>query len=43
VFIDEWRINFLTPALYAVHIGLLLLWGVSLVMFLIRKPSDEPE
>ena len=43
LFVEEWQTYFLTPALYALHIGLLLLWGVSLVMFLIRKTTDEPE
>lgn len=41
-YVDEWRQFFLTPALYALHAGLLLLWVQSLVMFLVRKPGDEP-
>lgn len=41
-YVTEWQEWFLTPALYAIHIGLLLLWAQSLVMFLIRKPGDEP-
>ena len=42
-FVSDWRDFFLTPALYAMHAGLLLLWVVSLIMFLIRKPGQEPE
>jgi hypothetical protein len=41
-YVDEWRRYFLTPVVVAVHAGLLLLWAQSLVMFLIRKPGDEP-
>lgn len=41
-YIDDWRHYFLTPVLYAIHTGLLLLWAHSLVMFLLRKPGDEP-
>jgi hypothetical protein len=41
-FITNWRVYFLTPALYAMHAGLILLWIVSLVMFLIRKPGEQP-
>ena len=42
-YVSNWRDYFLTPAVYALHAGLLLLWGESLVMFLIRKPTDNPE
>jgi hypothetical protein len=42
-YIADWRDYFLTPAVYGLHIGLLLLWAESLVMFLIRKPTDQPE
>lgn len=42
-FVTNWRDFFLTPALYAMHLGLLLLWVVSLIMFLIRKPGEQPE
>jgi len=42
-YLSEWRSYFLTPAVYASHIGLLILWIESLVMFLIRTPYDRPE
>lgn len=42
-YIREWWNQFLVPSLYFVHGGLLLLWVESLVMFLIRKPTDQPE
>jgi hypothetical protein len=42
-YLSEWKAFFLTPAVYAAHIGLLVLWIESLVMFLIRKPTDDPE
>jgi hypothetical protein len=42
-YLADWRQYFLTPALYAIHIGLLLLFIMSLVMFLVRKPTDQPE
>jgi len=42
-YIRDWWENFMKPALYLIHGGLLLLWAESLVMFLIRKPGDEPE
>lgn len=41
-YIAEWRQFFLMPAVYSIHAGLLLLWAESLVMFLVRRPSDEP-
>lgn len=42
-YVSEWLDFFLTPPLFALHAGLLLLWAESLVMFLIRKPTDQPE
>jgi hypothetical protein len=42
-YLADWKQHFLTPALYMVHGGLLLLWVVTLVMFLVRKPTDQPE
>lgn len=41
-YVTDWKCCFLTPAIYATHAGLLLLWAISLVMFLVRKPGDEP-
>lgn len=41
-YIADWRQFFLMPAVYSVHAGLLLLWAESLVMFLVRRPTDEP-
>jgi hypothetical protein len=41
-YIADWREYFLTPVIYALHVGLLLLWAESLVMFLVRQPNDEP-
>ncbi len=41
--IDQWRTVFLTPVIYLLQGGLILLWLESLVMFLIRKPADHPE
>jgi hypothetical protein len=43
VYVTNWRILFLNPALYALHAGLMLLWAESLIMFFVRKPSDQPE
>lgn len=43
VYIRDWQVHFLTPAVYTAHIGLLLLWAESLVMFLVRRPTDDPE
>jgi len=42
-YVTNWRDYFLTPAVYALHVSLLLLWVESLVMFLVRKPTDHPE
>ncbi len=42
-YIDLWRAFFMRPAMISFHTGLLLLWIESLAMFLIRKPSDQPE
>ena len=42
-YINRWRALFMTPALYLMHGGLLLLWVESLVMFFVRKPTDQPE
>jgi hypothetical protein len=42
-YVSHWRDYFLTPVVYALHVGLLLLWVESLVMFLVRKPTDDPE
>lgn len=41
-YLAEWREVFLAPALYLLHGGLLLVWVASLVMFLVRKPGDQP-
>lgn len=43
VMIAQWRDSFMRPALYATHIGLLLLWVENMVMFFVRKPTDQPE
>jgi Na+-driven multidrug efflux pump len=43
VTIAQWRDCFMRPALYAMHIGLILLWAESMVMFFVRKPTDQPE
>jgi len=42
-YIAEWQQYFLNPALYAINIGLVLLWAESVVMYFVRKPTDEPE
>lgn len=41
-YVVDWQRCFLTPAVYAIHAGLLLLWAESLVMFLVRRPDEEP-
>lgn len=41
-YIADWQRFFLTPAVYALRVGLLLLWAESLVMFLVRRPGYEP-
>jgi len=43
VYVEDWINYFLSPMLYGLHGGLLLLWAGSLLMFFIRKPTDEPE
>lgn len=43
VYLRDWKTYFLTPALYAIHAGLLLLWVETLLMFLVHKPTDDPE
>lgn len=43
VYVEEWENYFILPALVSMHIGLLVLWLESLVMFLVRKPTDNPE
>ena len=42
-YVADWRNYFLTPAMYLIHGGLLLIWAESLVMFFVRKPDDQPE
>jgi len=42
VYVQNWRDCFLTPAVYLSHVGLLILWLMSLVMFFVRKPGDQP-
>jgi hypothetical protein len=41
-YVDAWQRYFLAPVVYALHTGLLLLWTESLVMFLVRRPGEEP-
>ena len=43
LYLSDWKNYFLTPAVYVIHSGLLLLWVECLIMFLIRKPTDHPE
>jgi len=43
IYLSNWKTYFLTPVIYAAHAGLLILWIECLVMFLLRKPSDNPE
>lgn len=43
VYVSQWQACFLEPALYALHVSLLLLWFYALLMFFIRKPTDQPE
>lgn len=43
VILTQWRDCFMRPALYALQTGLMLLWVESLVMFFVRKPTDQPE
>lgn len=42
-YLEDWKSFFLTPAIYAAHIGLLILWIENLVVFLIRQPTEDPE
>jgi Na+/proline symporter len=42
-YVLDWQQYFLNPALYTINIGLVLLWLESLVMYLVRKPTDQPE
>lgn len=42
-YLSDWKTYFLTPALFAIHAGLLLLWVETLLMFLVHKPTDNPE
>jgi hypothetical protein len=42
-YVTEWENCFIMPALTSMHIGLVVLWLESLVMFLVRKPADNPE
>lgn len=42
-YVEDWRLYFLTPMLYLIHGGMLLIWAESLVMFFVRKPDDQPE
>ena len=42
-YVAEWQQYFLNPALYAINISLILLWVESVVMYFIRKPTDQPE
>lgn len=43
VYVEDWRKYFLTPALYLIHGGMLLIWAETLVMFFVRKPNDRPD
>lgn len=42
-YVTEWQQCFLNPALYAINIAMVLLWVESVVMYFVRKPTDEPE
>jgi exosortase/archaeosortase len=42
-YLADWKQYFLTPALYIIHGGLLLVWVVTLVIFIVRNPADQPE
>lgn len=42
VYIADWGRCFLRPALWSIHIGLLVLWIESLIMYQIREPGHEP-
>lgn len=42
-YVAEWQQYFLNPALYAINISMVLLWLESVAMYLVRKPTDQPE
>ena len=42
-YIDRWKAAFLIPPLFALQAGLLLLFVENLIVFIVRKPSDNPE
>ena len=42
-YVAEWETCFIAPALFSMHAGLVALLIESLVMFLVRKPTDDPE
>jgi hypothetical protein len=42
-YVADWENFFVAPALVSMHVALLALWLESLVMFLVRKPTDNPE
>ncbi len=42
-YVAEWETCFIAPALFSMHAGLVALLIESLVMFLVRKPTDNPE
>ncbi len=42
-YVAEWQQYFLNPVLYAINIAMVLLWVESVVMYFVRKPTDEPE
>lgn len=42
-YVTEWQEYFLDPALYAINISMVLLWVESVVMYFVRKPTDQPE
>lgn len=41
--VEDWLLYFVTPAVIVYQTGLLLLWVISLLMFLVRKPTDHFE
>lgn len=42
-YVAEWQEYFLNPALYAINISMIVLWVESVVMYVVRKPTDRPE